>query len=108
MRSSHPASFERPHISAGCALLSGEESSCGETLLLERGCLQSVRVHAGSVNALATTAGVRAAYPLSVDREGAIGGEGKPGEAFADAVVGGGVGVELVRQRQFGKIGLTV
>ena len=41
-------------------------------------------------------------------REGAVGGEGKPGEAFADAVMGGGVGVELVRQRQFGKIGLTV
>jgi hypothetical protein len=43
-----------------------------------------------------------------VVREGAVGGEGKPGEAFAHAVVGGGVGMELVRQRQFGKIGLTV
>lgn len=40
--------------------------------------------------------------------QGAVGGEGKPGEAFADQVVGGGVGVELVRQRQFGIIGLTV
>jgi hypothetical protein len=44
----------------------------------------------------------------AVAGEGAVGGEGKPGEAFADTVVGGGVGVELVGQRQFGKIGLAV